>query len=412
MPVEMRSGEIVVVGQPLKYPARRADAGKRFCGGRRHARQKGCFKEKRLNIGVCFLKDLVGEVVEYLGWGESLGRLAAGAVELHALDEEYEARDPSVCLFMQEGKGILRDFPRGFLPDDSGRLLPRQSDLIPGDKTDYIVCTQACEILRRGVPADHDHREPFRDAGKADCHHIVKRRLIRYLVVVVQHDDRRGLEPSEELLEISSGKYRDAQDILGRKQRHGFAEAGNRLSDPQSQIKEKGGNIRITRIEAVPEVRRLPGMEIAADEACLPRTGRAGDPDDRPASQAVENAEHPFSRHDARWAGRCNLKKRRHSMVVFPDRFHGRRPTRFFVSTRRTPPGCISSFRSRFRASPGSDFSSGGGRCEITLDDLYPFLGQYIQSVSERVNEHVCRTGRGPGRIIPAGMHVHPAGPR
>jgi hypothetical protein len=71
---------------------------------------------------------------------------------------------------------------------------------------------------------------------------------------------------------------------LGQNSRHGHENV---------LVVEKGGEVRIRLIDLVPEARKTPGFDVAADQSGLPAAGRARDPDDGCLAGLVQKAVQP-----------------------------------------------------------------------------------------------------------------------
>src|SRR5262249_54270015 len=107
----------------------------------------------------------------------------------------------------------------------------------------------------------------------------------------------RRLAEREELAEKPAGKRADVRAILGRERRQ-CARAGVELARSVSQIVEEGRDVRVVRIDLVPEAAKAALLGVARRECRLARAWRARDPAHGPARRAVQPREQPLAVHD------------------------------------------------------------------------------------------------------------------
>src|SRR3990170_7919937 len=115
-------------------------------------------------------------------------------------------------------------------------------------------------------------------------------------MAVVQHQHGGNRKHQGEVLEVPLREHGQAGDAFRGQKRKTFPLPRGGLCGGQSQVVEKGGEVRIRLIDLVPEARDAPGLDVAADQGRLPAPGRPRDPEHGRLAGLVQETVKPLPR--------------------------------------------------------------------------------------------------------------------
>ena len=269
-------GEAVLAVQPGQHAAGVRPARERVGHGGGEARQECGLQQDVLGVGVGLRERLAREVVH-----DAVGRAAALVGEpAPLLQQQHEAGGPARGPLVQRGQQPSREGRRQ-PPHERARLRRRQPQIGPADLADGAARAQPREDGRRLRAAGDDHAPAVRQLVHRGAHGLVHGRVGRDLVIAVQHEHERRLQPLEELAQ------RFAHGVARRALRA-------RAAGGAREVVEEARHAAVAGVALVPETVEAPRLEVAHDERGLAGARRSPHPRERPAG--VEQAEQARAR--------------------------------------------------------------------------------------------------------------------
>jgi hypothetical protein len=149
-----------------------------------------------------------------------------------------------------EGVGLgASQGPRPLPPNEARRLAAGQPQVRTVQERENPIRPEPRKARRGLRPAYDDDPAARRDLGQDLGQHIVERSTRRYVVIVVQDEGDRSVEPAEQLPEVATGEQRECRAELGGQDREGATTLGS----GKGQIVEEARRIGVALVELTPE---------------------------------------------------------------------------------------------------------------------------------------------------------------
>ena len=291
----MRLREVVVSGKVRQDLSRPRISRQALRHPGRHPRQeRGAEKESPHPLpetGVHLLAEIV-EDLPVRSPGQSTGLRASRSLPLQ---EQRDPRRPPVGPAVRLPDRFPRNAPSPPEPGDPARLLGRQAQILPPEHPDLPVDPLPGELRRGIAPADQDRRNPCRKAGQPFPKQPEERGSRGGVLAVVEHQDRPGAEPPEEILEEPVRERIEARLELRGQVRQGRPLPRRRLLSRQPQVIEEGRGIPIPLVDFIPDAADASSLHVSGYRHGLPAPRRTGHPRDRNVSRLIQQTIEAFA---------------------------------------------------------------------------------------------------------------------
>ena len=192
----------------------------------RHPRQERAAQEEAFHLLPEAGVHLLAEIVEDLPvrtQGEGTCLLASLSLRIQ---EQRDPGRPPVGPAVRLPDRFPRNAPSPLETGDPARLLRRQAQLLPSEQPDLPVDPLPGKLRREIAPADQDRGNPLREAGQPLTEQPEERGSGWGILAVVEHQDRPGAEPPEEVLEEPVRERVEArQELRGQKRQRRLSSA-------------------------------------------------------------------------------------------------------------------------------------------------------------------------------------------
>src|SRR5215467_3920087 len=204
------------------------------------------------------------------------------------LAQQDERGDPPIALFLDAFE-ILRFEP--LFTQNRLAFLGRATQRLSVEAHDMPIRQQPRQLWRWVRARDRDDRDAFRHFLQS----LRQRSALLWrrsrLMNVVEYDDAGVWQRRKEIAEEAACELVQILLQLRCEQRQRGSRFAPDLLRGDPHVMHEGRGIGIADVELVPDVAQTAYLEIARDERGLARSGRSGQPDNRPLRGVVEERE-------------------------------------------------------------------------------------------------------------------------